>query len=239
MSLMQRFAALCFRRRRRVLLVWILGIVRPRRGDGGRRHRVPLRLHAARRREQARHRHPRRPLRRPGRGPGRQHRVPGRAGRRRPRGPRRRWRPFLAEVAEIDGVQSVDQPVRARATRPRSPTGRPGRADRLRRGRGAVGRHRSRRRPRSAGRSGTRCPTSTACGSSSAARCFAEFEAPSSEVLGLAFAIVILILAFGSVLAMGLPIGVALAGIGVGHDDRRAALAAWSRCPTSPPRSAS
>ena len=34
--------------------------------------------------------------------------------------------------------------------------------------------------------------------------------------LGLAFAIVILILAFGSVLAMGLPIGVALAGIGIG-----------------------
>ncbi|MCB0952781.1 MAG: MMPL family transporter, partial [Microthrixaceae bacterium] len=38
----------------------------------------------------------------------------------------------------------------------------------------------------------------------------------SSELLGLAFAIVILILAGGSVLAMGLPIGVALAGIGVG-----------------------
>jgi RND superfamily putative drug exporter len=45
---------------------------------------------------------------------------------------------------------------------------------------------------------------------------FQEFAAPSSEILGLAFAIVILILAFGSVLAMGLPIGVALAGIGVG-----------------------
>jgi putative drug exporter of the RND superfamily len=45
---------------------------------------------------------------------------------------------------------------------------------------------------------------------------FAEFEAPSSELLGLAFAIVILILAFGSVLAMGLPVGVALFGIGVG-----------------------
>jgi putative drug exporter of the RND superfamily len=45
---------------------------------------------------------------------------------------------------------------------------------------------------------------------------FAEFEPPSSEVLGLAFAIVILILSFGSVLAMGLPVGVALAGIGVG-----------------------
>ena len=45
---------------------------------------------------------------------------------------------------------------------------------------------------------------------------FQDFEAPESEILGLAFAIVILILAFGSVLAMGLPIGVALAGIGVG-----------------------
>ena len=45
---------------------------------------------------------------------------------------------------------------------------------------------------------------------------FAEFESPSSEILGLAFAIVILILAFGSVLAMGLPVGVSLFGIGVG-----------------------
>jgi putative drug exporter of the RND superfamily len=45
---------------------------------------------------------------------------------------------------------------------------------------------------------------------------FAEFEPPSSELLGLAFAIFILIIAFGSVLAMGLPIGTALAGIGVG-----------------------
>ena len=45
---------------------------------------------------------------------------------------------------------------------------------------------------------------------------FGEFETPDSEVLGLAFAIVILILAFGSVLAMGLPVAVALAGISVG-----------------------
>jgi RND superfamily putative drug exporter len=44
----------------------------------------------------------------------------------------------------------------------------------------------------------------------------AEFEAPTSELLGVAFAIFILILAFGSVLAMGLPIGMALAGIGLG-----------------------
>jgi putative drug exporter of the RND superfamily len=45
---------------------------------------------------------------------------------------------------------------------------------------------------------------------------FAEFEQPSSEALGIAFAIIILILAFGSVLAMGLPVGVALFGIGIG-----------------------
>jgi putative drug exporter of the RND superfamily len=45
---------------------------------------------------------------------------------------------------------------------------------------------------------------------------FAEFEQPSSELLGLAFAIIILIVAFGSVLAMGLPVGVALFGIGLG-----------------------
>src|SRR5690606_4722419 len=45
---------------------------------------------------------------------------------------------------------------------------------------------------------------------------FAEFEEPSSEIIGLAFAIVILIISFGSVLAMGLPVAVALAGIGVG-----------------------
>src|SRR3546814_19608810 len=43
-----------------------------------------------------------------------------------------------------------------------------------------------------------------------------EFEEPSSEILGLAFAVVLLVLAFGSVLAMGLPIGVALAGIAAG-----------------------
>ncbi len=45
---------------------------------------------------------------------------------------------------------------------------------------------------------------------------FAEFEPPESELLGLAFAVVILLLAFGSVLAMGLPVGVALFGVGTG-----------------------
>jgi RND superfamily putative drug exporter len=45
---------------------------------------------------------------------------------------------------------------------------------------------------------------------------FAEFEMPESEVFGILAAVVILILAFGSVLAMGLPIGVALFGLGAG-----------------------
>jgi len=45
---------------------------------------------------------------------------------------------------------------------------------------------------------------------------FAEFAPPNSEALGLGFAIVILIIAFGSVMAMGLPIGTALMGIFVG-----------------------
>jgi RND superfamily putative drug exporter len=45
---------------------------------------------------------------------------------------------------------------------------------------------------------------------------FADDSAPLAEALGLAFAIVILILAFGSVLAMGLPVGVALFGVGIG-----------------------
>ncbi|NLA34459.1 MAG: MMPL family transporter, partial [Actinobacteria bacterium] len=44
----------------------------------------------------------------------------------------------------------------------------------------------------------------------------AEFKPPKSELIGLAFAIIVLIVAFGSVLAMGLPIAVALAGVGLG-----------------------
>jgi RND superfamily putative drug exporter len=45
---------------------------------------------------------------------------------------------------------------------------------------------------------------------------FAEFEQPSAELFGLAFAIIILIVAFGSVIAMGLPVTVGLFGIGLG-----------------------
>lgn len=45
---------------------------------------------------------------------------------------------------------------------------------------------------------------------------FAEFEPPESEVLGLAFAVFVLIVAMGSVVAMGTTIGVAVLGVGIG-----------------------
>ena len=44
----------------------------------------------------------------------------------------------------------------------------------------------------------------------------AEREMPSSEIIGLLAAIVILLVAFGSVIAMGLPIATAVLGLGVG-----------------------
>ncbi len=44
----------------------------------------------------------------------------------------------------------------------------------------------------------------------------AVVEPPQTELIGVAFAIVVLILAFGSVLAMGLPIAVAVGGVGAG-----------------------
>ncbi len=44
----------------------------------------------------------------------------------------------------------------------------------------------------------------------------ALFDPPASELIGLAFAVVVLIVAFGSVLAMGLPIAVAVGGVGAG-----------------------
>ncbi len=44
----------------------------------------------------------------------------------------------------------------------------------------------------------------------------AEFEPPESELIGLAFAVIVLIVSFGSVMAMGLPIGTAVFGVGIG-----------------------
>jgi len=45
---------------------------------------------------------------------------------------------------------------------------------------------------------------------------FQKMAFPASEILGILAAIVILLLAFGSVIAMGLPIGTAVVGLGVG-----------------------
>jgi RND superfamily putative drug exporter len=45
---------------------------------------------------------------------------------------------------------------------------------------------------------------------------FSEFEMPESEILGILAAIIILLIAFGSVIAMGLPVGTALFGLGTG-----------------------
>jgi RND superfamily putative drug exporter len=45
---------------------------------------------------------------------------------------------------------------------------------------------------------------------------FAEFEMPESEALGLLAAVIILLIAFGSIVAMGLPIVTALFGLGTG-----------------------
>lgn len=44
----------------------------------------------------------------------------------------------------------------------------------------------------------------------------AEFEPPETELIGLGFAVIVLIIALGSVLAMGITVGVAVTGVGVG-----------------------
>ena len=45
---------------------------------------------------------------------------------------------------------------------------------------------------------------------------FGQFSFPPSEALGVVAAVIILVLAFGSIIAMGLPIGTALFGLGLG-----------------------
>ncbi|MEY3656871.1 MAG: hypothetical protein RL114_1229 [Actinomycetota bacterium] len=46
-------------------------------------------------------------------------------------------------------------------------------------------------------------------------RIFEKFEMPESEALGLLAAVIILVIAFGSIIAMGLPIGIALLGLAI------------------------
>ena len=69
--------------------------------------------------------------------------------------------------------------------------------------------------------------------SSTAATCSREFELPESEIYGVLAAVIILILAFGSVLAMGLPIGIALFGLGIASAVVTLLSNSHRRCPTS------
>ena len=72
---------------------------------------------------------------------------------------------------------------------------------------------------RTSRRPSTTCATRRRCGSRPAATCTSRSRQPPAgvgEALGLLVAIVILLLAFGSVVAMGLPIGTALLGLAVG-----------------------
>ena len=78
---------------------------------------------------------------------------------------------------------------------------------------------------------------STVSRSSSAASSSPSSSRRRPSCIGLAFAIVILILAFGSVLAMGLPIGVALFGVGIGIGADRPCSATCCHDPRASPRS--
>jgi putative drug exporter of the RND superfamily len=120
--------------------------------------------------------------------------------------------PFLAEVAQIDGVQSLESPYARGNERQISSTGDEA-------GRIAYAEFEA---PSDATFEDTvaigddiraAMPSVDGLRIELGGSAFAEFEVPSSEALGLGFAVIILIIAFGSVLAMGLPIGVALAGI--------------------------
>jgi putative drug exporter of the RND superfamily len=120
--------------------------------------------------------------------------------------------PFLAEVAEIEGLQSLESPYTPGNERQISSQGD---------GAGRIA-YAEFEAPSDATFEETvaigddiraAMPVADGLRIELGGSAFAEFEVPSSEALGIGFAIIILIIAFGSVLAMGLPIGVALAGI--------------------------
>ena len=120
--------------------------------------------------------------------------------------------PFLAEVAEIDGIQSLASPYEQ---------GNEGQISDRGEDAGKIA-YASFEAPSDASFEETvvigddiraAIPEADGLRTELGGMAFAEFEVPSSEALGIGFAIVILIVAFGSVLAMGLPIGAALAGI--------------------------
>jgi putative drug exporter of the RND superfamily len=209
--MLRRLAEVCFRHRRRVLLLWVLGIVvlGAVMGAVGSGYRSDFTLPDV---------ESKRGIdllddRFGGEGAGQVGNIvfDADAGVEDPE-VRRVMEPFLAEVAEIDGVQSLSSPYAPGNERQISSRG--GEAGRI-----AYAEFEA---PSDATFEETvaigddiraAMPTMEGLRIELGGSAFAEFEVPSSEALGIGFAIVILIIAFGSVLAMGLPIGVALAGI--------------------------
>jgi len=122
---------------------------------------------------------------------------------------------YLTKVGEADGVTSVVSPYSLRGSRQISTKGE--RADKLAYAVVNVASDIDQTKAMELGNSlRSQQPTIDGVEIHLGGSVFAEFEPPNSEMVGLAFAVVVLILAFGSVLAMGLPIGVALAGVGTG-----------------------
>jgi putative drug exporter of the RND superfamily len=209
--MLKRLAEVCFRRRRRVVLLWVLGIVvlGAVMGTVGSGYRSDFTLPDV---------ESKRGIdllddRFGGQGAGQVGNIVFEAddGIEAP-AVRRVIEPFLAEVAEIDGVQSLESPYAPGNERQISSTGPEA-------GRIAYAEFEA---PSDASFEDTvaigddiraAMPSVDGLRIELGGSAFAEFEVPSSEALGLGFAVIILIIAFGSVLAMGLPIGVALAGI--------------------------
>ena len=161
-------------------------------------------------------------------------RVHCRPGRRRPRGAGGDGRALRRGRRSIDGV-AVTSPYSTEGRPAISPDGRsPSPNSRTR----PTARRRCSRSSDESKISATRS-MSPVWRSSTAAQLFGEFELPASEIFGFLAAVIILILAFGSVLAMGLPIGTAVVRARHRHRRSSASLSATcSRCPTSPPQMA-
>jgi putative drug exporter of the RND superfamily len=209
--MLRRLAEVCFRRRRRVLLLWVLGIVvlGAVMGAVGSGYRSDFTLPDVESKrgidildDQF-----------GGQGAGQVGNIVFEAdnGIEDPE-VRRVIEPFLAEVAEIDGLQSLESPYTPGNERQISSQGD---------GAGRIA-YAEFEAPSDATFEETvaigddiraAMPVAEGLRIELGGQAFAEFEVPSSEALGIGFAIIILIIAFGSVLAMGLPIGVALAGI--------------------------
>ena len=209
--MLNRLAAVCFRRRRRVLLLWVLGIVvlgavMGAVGSGYRSDFTLPDVESKRGIEILDDQFG-------GQGAGQVGNIVFEADNGvEDQNVRAVIEPFLAEVAEIEGVQSMASPYTPGNERQIAAEG-------VDAGRIAYAEFEV---PSDASFEETVLigdeiravmPSAEGVEIELGGQAFAEFEVPSSEALGLGFAIIILIIAFGSVLAMGLPIGVALAGI--------------------------